>query len=123
MPRPISASATIPLPSPTCLRGPSNLLGLARRSPLLLRGLGAGASLHRFAPAENDALDALFIRVFAGDGSAEDVHRMATQYACHTIVVSAQDGAWQHNPFAASADYRLAEDAPGRWRIYVVVER
>jgi hypothetical protein len=74
-------------------------------------------------PAENDALDALFIRIFAGDGSAEDVHRLATQYACHAIVVSAQDGAWQHDPFAASADYRLVEDAPGRWRIYVAVQR
>jgi hypothetical protein len=73
--------------------------------------------------SEIDALEALFIRVFAGDGSADDVHRLATQYACFVIVVSAQDGAWRHDPFAASADYRLAEDEPGRWRIYVAVER
>jgi hypothetical protein len=74
-------------------------------------------------PAESDALETLFIRVFAGDGSTEDVHRLATQYACHAVVVSAQDGAWQHDPFAASTDYRLVEDAPGRWRIYVAVQR
>jgi hypothetical protein len=68
--------------------------------------------------AQIDALEALFIRVFAGDGSTEDVHRLATQYRCHVIVVSAQDGAWRHDPFAASADYRLVEASPDQWRIY-----
>ena len=33
------------------------------------------------------------------------------------VVVTAQDGAWRKDPFAASALYRLVED-DARWRIY-----
>lgn len=73
--------------------------------------------------AELEALDGLFTRVFAGSGSAEDVHLLATQYGCHVIVVTAQDGAWPRDPFAASAEYRLAEDSAGKWRIYVATGR
>jgi hypothetical protein len=73
--------------------------------------------------AELEALDGLFTRVFAGTGTAEDVHLLATQYGCHVIVVAAQDGAWQRDPFAASADYRLAEESAGKWRIYVATDR
>jgi len=72
---------------------------------------------------EIDALDALFVRVFAGGGSAEDVHLLARRYDCHVVVVSAQDGAWSRDPFAGSVDYRLADEAPAKWRIYVATDR
>jgi hypothetical protein len=29
-----------------------------------------------------------------------------------------QDKAWDRDPFAASADYRLADNRDGRWKIY-----
>lgn len=69
-------------------------------------------------PAEIDRIDALFTRVFAGTGSAEDVHELATRYACHVVVVTVEDGAWQRDPFVQSADYRLVETKADRWRIY-----
>jgi hypothetical protein len=71
-------------------------------------------------PAERRAaIDAQFVRVFAGDGTADDVHAMATQYGCEVIVLAPTDKAWENDPFAASADYRLAEKRDGRWKIYV----
>ena len=75
-----------------------------------------------FAPLPPDrrkAINAQFIRVFAGQGSAADVDAMATKFACDVVVVVPQDGAWTKDPFAASPDYRLAETRAGRWRIYV----
>ncbi len=65
-----------------------------------------------------DRINALFERVFAGDGSAADVHALATEYRCRVIALSASDGAWSRDPFAASPDYRLAEEKAGQWRIY-----
>jgi hypothetical protein len=65
------------------------------------------------------AINAQFVRVFAGGGADEDVHAMATQYGCDVIAVVPQDGAWDHDPFAASPDYRLAEMRDDRWKIYV----
>jgi hypothetical protein len=71
-------------------------------------------------PAERRAaINAQFIRVFAGDGTADDVHAMATQYGCEVVAVVPTDGAWDHDPFAASADYQLAEARDARWKIYV----
>ena len=75
-----------------------------------------------FAPlpaARREAINRQFIRVFAGKGSAEDVSAMARTYGCDVVVVVPQDGAWQNDPFAKSADYRLVEAREGRWRIYV----
>lgn len=69
-------------------------------------------------PVEIDRIDALFTRVFAGAGSADDVHLLATRYACHVVVVTVEDGAWHRDPFAGSADYRLVETKEGTWRIY-----
>jgi hypothetical protein len=69
-----------------------------------------------------DAIDAQFIRVFAGEGTAADVSDMAQQYGCEVVVIVPQDKAWTNDPFAASADYRLAENRDGRWRIYVRVK-
>ena len=75
-----------------------------------------------FAPlpvARREAINEQFIRVFDGRGTAEDVSEMATKYGCDVVVVVPQDGAWNNDPFAGSADYRLAESRDGRWRIYV----
>jgi len=33
-------------------------------------------------------------------------------------VLTAEDGAWQRDPFAASRLYQLVESSPERWRIY-----
>jgi hypothetical protein len=65
-----------------------------------------------------DRINTLFEQVFAGNGTADDVHALAREYDCRVIVVVPSDGAWRHDPFATSPDYRLAEDKPERWRIY-----
>ena len=71
-------------------------------------------------PAEQrEAINAQFIRIFAGQGTAADVDDMAGKYRCDVVVVVPQDGAWTHDPFAASNVYRLAESRDGKWRIYV----
>jgi hypothetical protein len=71
-------------------------------------------------PAERRAaINAQFVRVFAGDGTDDDVHALATQYDCDVVVVAPTDKAWDHDPFAASPDYRLAEMRNDRWKIYV----
>lgn len=75
-----------------------------------------------FAPlpaAQREAINAQFIRVFSGEGTTEDVDDMATKYGCNVVVITAQDGAWSKDLFAASTDYRLADDNDGKWRIYV----
>src|SRR5260370_41340773 len=41
-----------------------------------------------------DEINAQFIRVFAGDGSPADVRKLATEYDCRVIVLTAADGAW-----------------------------
>ena len=70
--------------------------------------------------AENrETVSDQFVRIFAGEGTAQDVDDMANTYRCDVIVVVPQDGAWGRDPFAASADYRLAESRDERWRIYV----
>lgn len=75
-----------------------------------------------FAPlpaARREAINHQFIRVFAGKGTVKDVNEMARKYGCDVVVIVPQDGAWNNDPFAESADYRLAETREGRWRIYV----
>jgi len=77
-----------------------------------------------FAPlpaARREAINEQFIRIFAGEGTPEDVSEMANKYRCDVVVVVPQDKAWDNDPFAASPDYRLAEGREGRWRIYVKV--
>jgi hypothetical protein len=68
--------------------------------------------------ARRDEIAAQFIRVFAGNGSESDIRALATQFGCRVVVVTAQDMAWQRDPFAASEFYRLVEAKPDRWRIY-----
>jgi hypothetical protein len=71
-------------------------------------------------PAERrEAINAQFIRVFGGQSMPGDVGDLAKKFTCDVAVVVPQDGAWSNDPFAASADYRLAEVRDGQWRIYV----
>jgi hypothetical protein len=74
------------------------------------------------SPAHRHAIDAQFIRVFAGEGTAVDVSELAKRYGCDVAIVVPQDKAWDNDPFASSPDYRLAENRDGRWRIYVRVK-
>jgi hypothetical protein len=77
------------------------------------------------APLSKDMLETIkaqFVRVFAGEGTPADVAELAKKYVCDVLVVVPQDGAWNNDPFAASPDYRLAENRDGRWRIYVAVK-
>ena len=63
-------------------------------------------------------IDALFVRVFAGDGTPDDVKQMATAYDCSLAVVTSQDGAWTRDPFATSPFFALVDEDAARWRIY-----
>jgi hypothetical protein len=69
-----------------------------------------------------DEINAQFIRVFAGDGSPADVRKLATEYDCRVIVLTAADGAWGRDPFAASSRYRLVDESAEQWRIYRAAE-
>jgi hypothetical protein len=72
----------------------------------------------RFSHARQEEIDAQFIRVFNGGGSADDIRDLAVQFGCRVVVVTAQDGAWTRDPFAASPYYRLVESKADAWRIY-----
>jgi hypothetical protein len=65
------------------------------------------------------AVDAQFIRVFAGEGDNDDVSALAHRYGCRVVVVTALDGAWRRDPFLVSPHYRLVETYAQAWRIYV----
>jgi hypothetical protein len=82
-------------------------------------GLDLALAYTSLPPERRAAINAQFVRVFAGEGTADDVHAMATQYGCEVIVLVPTDGAWDHDPFAASADYRVAETRGRSWKIYV----
>jgi hypothetical protein len=74
-----------------------------------------------FAPlprARREAIDRQFGRVFAGNAEADDLRDLASRYDCALVVVTAQDGAWANDTFAASALYELIESKDGEWRIY-----
>jgi hypothetical protein len=91
---------------------------LANRSSCFA-GRELALALAPLPEATRDATNAQFVRVFAGEGTPQNVSDMANKYGCDVVVVVPQDQAWNHDPFAASADYRLAEPRDGRWRIYV----
>ena len=77
-----------------------------------------------FAPVprqRREKIDAQFVRVFAGEAVPDDLQELATQYGCRLAVVTAQDGAWTRDPFAAHPFYRLVE-ADAAWRIYRVAD-
>jgi len=67
-----------------------------------------------------ERIEAQFVRVFSGQGDADDVQQMAVQYHCTLAVLTPEDGAWSRDPFAASPSYRLVE-ATAAWRIYKLV--
>jgi hypothetical protein len=73
------------------------------------------------SPERREAINDQFVRVFAGKARPGDVGELAATYDCDVVVVVPQDGAWANDPFAASADFRLAESRDGRWRIYMRV--
>jgi hypothetical protein len=89
------------------------------------RSCYAGWNLARaFVPLPEpkiDRIDALFVRVFAGEGTADDIRRLATRFDCRVVVVTPSDGAWRHNPFADSPYFRLVDEKPESWRIYRMV--
>ena len=68
--------------------------------------------------ARRDEIDAQFVRVFAGEGSPDDLRDLAVRWGCRVIALAASDGAWANDPFAASPFFRMVETAPGRWKIY-----
>jgi hypothetical protein len=72
-------------------------------------------------PDRREAVNAQFIRVFAGQGTPDDIAALAKDYACDVVVLVPQDGAWNKDPFAASPVFRLAESRESLWRIYVKV--
>jgi hypothetical protein len=72
---------------------------------------------------QRQAVSDLFIRVFAGEGTEGDIAELRRQYGCRVALVTAEDGAWDHDPFAKSALYRLAEASAGKWRIYVAADQ
>lgn len=86
------------------------------------RSCYAGSELAiAFAPvsaAERIALQAQFVRIFAGEPAGDDIKQLAERYHCDVVVVTAQDGAWRRDPFASSDLYRLVETQPDGWRIY-----
>ncbi len=94
---------------------------LANRSSCFA-GRELALALAPLSEGMREAINAQFVRVFAGEGTAGDLSDMAKKYACDVVVVVPQDKAWNNDPFAASPDYRLAENRDGRWRIYVAVK-
>lgn len=91
------------------------------------RSCYAGWNLARaFVPlpaAEIDQIDALFVRVFAGEAEPGDIARLAERFDCKVVVVTPEDGAWRNDPFAASVYYRRVEEKTDRWRIYRLADR
>jgi len=94
---------------------------LANRSSCFA-GRELALALAPLSDARREAINAQFVRVFAGEGTADDVSDMAKKYGCDVVVVVPQDKAWSNDPFASSPNYRLAENRDGRWRIYVAVK-
>jgi len=104
-PWPINLSWALLARRRSCFAGPEMALAFAPLTP----------------PQRAEATD-LFARVFDGTGTPADLARMRLGFGCGAAVVTAQDGAWRNDPFAASALFRLAQEEEGRWRIYVAVE-
>jgi hypothetical protein len=74
-----------------------------------------------FAPipsARRTEIETQFLRIFAGNPAPRDVRQMAERFHCDTVVVTPQDGAWQHDPFASGEFYKLVEARTNEWRIY-----
>ncbi|MFG1372252.1 hypothetical protein V5F32_08760 [Xanthobacter oligotrophicus] len=103
-PWPINLSWALLARRRSCFAGPEMALALAPLTP----------------QQRSEAAD-LFARVFDGTGMPADLAHMRLSFGCGAAVVTAQDGAWRNDPFAASPLFRLAQEEDGRWRIYVAV--
>lgn len=68
--------------------------------------------------ARREAIQEQFVRVFDGKATPDDISELAMRYGCKVVVVTAQDRAWQSDPFAASPLYRQVDSKEGQWRIY-----
>jgi hypothetical protein len=79
-------------------------------------------ALTNLSVEQRQTISDLFIRVFAGDGTEDDIAEIARHYGCRVALVTAEDGAWDRDPFAKSSLYRLAETRAGKWRIYVAAD-
>jgi hypothetical protein len=90
------------------------------------RSCFAGWNLARaFVPLPEpklDHLETLFDRVFAGEGSPQDIDELTTDYDCRVVVLTARDGAWKNDPFAADPRFRLVNERAEKWRIYRISE-
>lgn len=70
-------------------------------------------------PQERRAeIDAQFTRVFDGRPETNDLIQLSGLYDCSVVVITPQDGAWIHDPFASSPLYGLVETHENSWRIY-----
>ncbi|CAN5284442.1 hypothetical protein BH10PSE17_BH10PSE17_35650 [soil metagenome] len=77
-----------------------------------------------FAPLSTEhreAVAARFARVFDGKATDADATELAERFDCSVALVTARDGAWLADPFAASASWRIVETRPDQWRIYLKV--
>jgi hypothetical protein len=63
-------------------------------------------------------IDETFQRVFAGDPAPGDLARLVQRDGCSVFILTVEDPAWDHDPFAASPLFRPVEGLPNRWRIY-----
>ena len=72
--------------------------------------------------AQVDEIDVQFRRLFDGEGRAGDVRELAKRYECSVAVLTSQDGAWEHDPFAGSGYYKLVDEKAGEWKIYRAVD-
>jgi hypothetical protein len=116
--------ANNPLFFPDSVRWPINVswaLLADRRS--CFAGWNLARAFVSLPAPEIDRLEDLFDRIFAGDGSPQDIDQLATRYDCRVVVLTAHDGAWNRDPFAGDGRFRLVDEETGKWRIYRVVGR
>jgi len=64
-----------------------------------------------------ESINDRFTRIFAGTPGLRDLQSLATGDNCRFAVLTPADGAWLHDPFAASPLFRLAAQSVA-WRIY-----
>lgn len=81
-------------------------------------GSGFAAPFTTLSSERISEIDELFRIVFDGEGTAADIRGLATRYQCRVAVLTAEDAAWTHDPFANSPNYKLAEEKPQQWKIY-----
>ncbi|MFG1397118.1 hypothetical protein [Roseixanthobacter pseudopolyaromaticivorans] len=60
----------------------------------------------------------LFERVFAGSANSDELAALVRDFGCTVVLLTPQDRAWSHDPFAHSALFTPVEEVAGRWRIY-----